>query len=57
MTLDDRSELAKLVANQCAAIQQDILNRALSGRAFTDTAMKDARRVLSHLIQAIDERA
>lgn len=55
MTDEDRNELAKLVASQCAAVQQDILTRALGGRMFTDTAIRDTRRILAHLIQAIDE--
>lgn len=55
MTPADRLELARLIANQCAAIQQDILNRALSGRALTDTAMRDTKRILAHLIHVIDE--
>ena len=56
MTEEDRRDLAKLIASQCNAIQQDILNRALSGRSFSDVAMNDAKRILSHLVQAIEER-
>jgi hypothetical protein len=57
MTNEDRGDLAKLIANQCAALQADILSRALSGRDFSDVAIKDARRILAHLVSAIDERA
>lgn len=56
MTDEDRKELAKLIASQCAAIQQDILTRALSGRHFTDASINDTRRILSHLVRSIDER-
>jgi len=57
MTNEDRGDLAKLIASQCAALQADILSRALSGRDFSDVAIKDARRILAHLVSAIDERA
>jgi hypothetical protein len=56
MTSEDRRELAKLIASQCAGIQADILNRALTGRDFTDTAINDVKRILTHLVSAIDER-
>ena len=56
MTSEERRDLAKLIASQCAGIQADILNRALSGREFTDAAINDVRRILSHLVASIDGR-
>jgi len=56
MTSEDRRDLAKLIASQCAGIQGDILNRSLSGRDFTDTAINDVRRILMHLVASIDGR-
>jgi hypothetical protein len=57
MSAEDRRDLAKLIASQCAAVQADILNRALTDRELTDTANNDVRRILTHLVTAIDERA
>ena len=56
MTEESRRDLARLIASQCNAIQQDILNRALSGRTFTDAAMNDTKRILAHLVRSIEER-
>ena len=56
MTEESRLDLALLMASQCNVIQQDVLNRALSGRSFTDTAINDTKRILAHLIKSIEER-
>jgi hypothetical protein len=53
---DDRKDLIVMLASQCASVQQSLFLAVVGRGGVSDGTLKDVRRILDHLVRAIDER-